>query len=430
MLDDRNVLAIRGGVPVRTGPWTTWPVEAPGTLAVLGEVLASQRWTATAPYTGSSSFDSRFSEAFARFVGVRHCLTTPSGTMALKIALEAAGVGWGDEVVIPGLTWVADLEAVLSVGAVPVLADVHPASLCLDPKDLARTLSRRTRAVIPVHLNGAVADITAIRAVLAGKNIVLIEDAAQAHGSLLRETRVGALGDVAVFSMHNSKLLTSGEGGAITTDDQDLALRAQQLRANGRLPASTSQLGAMEYRHRGEITGTNACLSEFQAALLLQSLPHLDEWNGRARHAAQFLERSLEELGFGVQTSARDSTRTYSNLVFTLPERILQRVDVKSFCRAVEAECGVAVKPQYEPLNRSSLVKLASRPSWRWFVQDQSLHEGSRRSLPASEAAHRSSALIPHPFLRGSDADTRSIAQSFEKVTRNIDALSRGAGGV
>lgn len=421
------VLAIRGGAAVREGPWLTWPVAGEGALPNLEQVLLSHRWSPTGVLTGEPSFDSKFRRLFAEYLGVKHCITTVNGSTALRIALEAADIGWGDEVIVPGLTWVANVEAVLSVGASPVLVDVDPRTLCISARTLEDAGSTRPRAAIVVHLNGAVADLGELGETARQRGMLIIEDAAQAHGSLWCGRRVGSIGAVGAFSMHNSKLLTCGEGGAVVTSSDELAYRAQQLCANGRVPSQTRvRVGSMEYVQLAELTGSNACLSEFQSAVLVDLLPQLDELNRACAEGAQQLEAYMSVLGFGIQESAPGSTRTYSNVVFRLPDELLSRTSVDLFAAAVEAECGIAVKRLYEPLNSSSLIRPESRPAWRWLQRNASGCEGLNRHLPVAEAAYASAVFIPHPYLRGSRADIDAIANSFEKVIDHVDELACG----
>lgn len=234
-----------------------------------------------------------FEKAFAARHGVGHALATTSCTTALHLALLAAGVGPGDEVIVPAFTWVATANAAVYCGATPVFADVDPATFNIDVADLARRLTPRTRAVIAVHLFGLPADIEAIRAVLPA-SVVIVEDAACAAGAVYRGRPAGGLGAVAAFSFHPRKSITTGEGGMVTTDDAALAGRAEVLRNHG---ASVSE----EVRHRGpkpyllpdfDVLGFNYRMTDLQAAVGLVQLGKLDRFiDERARWAAWYRER-------------------------------------------------------------------------------------------------------------------------------------------
>jgi len=210
-----DALAIRGGTPVRAEPWPLWPRSDERTAAAVTEVLTSTRWALSGPSDGRVAFERRFARDFADFNEVAHCTPVTSGTAALTIALQALGVGSGDEVIVPGLTWVACASAVLHLGARPVLADVDSATLTLDPAHAAEAITGRTRAIMAVHLANSVADLDAFTELSARTGIPFIEDCAQAHGARWRHRRVGGYGRAGCFSMQQSKLLTAGEGGAV-----------------------------------------------------------------------------------------------------------------------------------------------------------------------------------------------------------------------
>jgi perosamine synthetase len=175
----------------------------------------------------------RFEREFAAFVGSTHAVAVANGSVALHLALHALGIGPGDEVVVPDLTFAATAHAVLLAGATPVFADIEPETWCLDPRALDRAIGPRTRAVIPVHVYGHPADMDAINALARPRDIVVIEDAAEAHGARIGSARVGAIGTVGSFSFYGNKLITTGEGGMLTTGDEALAARMRFLKDQG-----------------------------------------------------------------------------------------------------------------------------------------------------------------------------------------------------
>src|SRR4051812_48043106 len=175
----------------------------------------------------------RFERDFAAFIGVEHAVAVANGTVALHLALHSLGVGPGDEVVVPDLTFVATAHAVLMAGATPVFADIDPETWCLDPRAFERAITSRTRVVVPVHLYGHPAEMDAINTVAEAHGIVVLEDAAEAHGATFGAARVGSLGTVGSFSFFGNKLITTGEGGMLTTDDGALAGRMRFLKDQG-----------------------------------------------------------------------------------------------------------------------------------------------------------------------------------------------------
>jgi dTDP-4-amino-4,6-dideoxygalactose transaminase len=222
-----------------------------------------------------------FEAAFARYLGVRHCVGVANGTDALTIALRAVGVKPGDDVVIPSFTFYATPEAVVAAGARPVFCDVDPATFCVTAETVEAAVTSRTTAIVPVHLFGNVAPMDDLERF----GVPLVEDAAQAVGASYRGRRAGALGTVATFSFFPSKNLPClGDGGAIVTDDSEVAALARRLRFHG-----------SEDKRTFTEVGYNSRLDEMQAAVLGLLLPELDGWNERRRTAAATYER----LGLG-----------------------------------------------------------------------------------------------------------------------------------
>ena len=178
----------------------------------------------------------RFEESFASYLGVRHAVAVSNGTTALHLALHALGVKAGDEVIIPNLTFAATAHTVLQTGATPVFVDVEPDSWCMSPKAVERAISPQTRAIMPVHLYGHPADMGRIDVIAREHGLVLIEDAAEAHGAMIGNQKVGSLGAAGCFSFYGNKLMTTGEGGIVSTNDDGLATRLRFLKDHGMTP--------------------------------------------------------------------------------------------------------------------------------------------------------------------------------------------------
>ena len=222
-----------------------------------------------------------FEEAFAEYLGVRHCVGVANGTDALTIALRAVGVRPGDDVVLPSFTFYATAEAVVTVGARPVFCDIDPATFCITAETVEAVITSRTRAIVPVHLFGNVAPTDELERF----GIPLVEDAAQAAGASYRGRRAGSLGTAATFSFFPSKNLPClGDGGALVTDDDEVAALARRLRFHG-----------SEDKRTFTEVGYNSRLDELQAAVLGLLLPELDGWNENRRASAA----AYEELGLG-----------------------------------------------------------------------------------------------------------------------------------
>lgn len=239
----------------------------------------------------------QFETAFAARHRVRHALATSSCTTGLHLILAALGIGPGDEVIVPAFTWVATANVVLYCGATPVLADVSRDTYNIDPADVARKLSPRTRALIAVHLFGLCADVEALRAVLP-PHVALVEDAACAAGASYRGEPVGGLGLAAAFSFHPRKSITTGEGGMVTTNDPQLARTADMLRNHG---AEVSE----EQRHRGprpyllaefNLLGFNYRMTDLQGAVGLAQLAKLDRFVAERERWARWYMQELQSL--------------------------------------------------------------------------------------------------------------------------------------
>jgi dTDP-4-amino-4,6-dideoxygalactose transaminase len=236
---------------------------------------------------------------FARFVGSRFCLATNSGTAALHIALAAAGVGRGDEVIMPALGFVATAQAVLHQGGRPVFADVDPKTYNVDPAAVARKLTPRTRAIVAVHLHGLAAEMDALTALAEEAGVVLIEDAAQAHGARYQKRAVGTLGAMGAFSLNSTKNLPAGEGGLFVTDDPDLHARAARTRFDGLEPPSRWHVQRpldAEADGLSTVTGWMYLPGELTCAIARAQLEQLGVTTGRAQRNAERLSARLRAL--------------------------------------------------------------------------------------------------------------------------------------
>lgn len=292
-------LAINGGrSAVDADAHVRWPVIGTdarrAVLAVLDRGILSGQF---APETRG------LEREFAAFVGAKHCLATNSGTAALHLALTAAGVKPGDEVIVPALTFVATALAVLHAGAVPVFIDVEPATLGMDPALLVGAITPRTRAVVPVHLHGVPCQLQPLLDIAAQHGLLLIEDAAQAHGAQYHGRAVGTLGTAGIFSLQSSKSLACGEGGLVVTDDEALLRRAHQLRMFGE-DGGPEDEASYDIRHPLDgdrpydsvSLGWNYRTTELSAALARAQLTQLRHWNENALANAELLGRRLREL--------------------------------------------------------------------------------------------------------------------------------------
>jgi dTDP-4-amino-4,6-dideoxygalactose transaminase len=267
---------------------------------------------------------SAFEEEFAPLVGGRPCVAVNSGTSALHLGLLAAGVGPGDEVVVPSFTFAATANAVAMTGATPVFADIEPHSFCLDPDAVAAAVTSRTAAVVPVHLYGHPAPWGGLAEVAERHGLLLLEDAAQAHGAAYDGIPVGALGDVAAFSFYATKNMTTGEGGMVVCRDEDTARRVRLLRNQG-----------MEQRYRNEVAGLNNRMTDLAAAMGRVQLRRLPGWNEERRAVAATYDEQL--VGVVTPPVAPKAEPVWHQYTVRAPDRdaLAARLDVHGVDSAV-----------------------------------------------------------------------------------------------
>jgi len=238
-----------------------------------------------------------FEREFARYCGTEFAIGLNSGTAALHLALLAAGVGAGDEVITVPNSFIATVESIVYTGATPVLVDVDPATFCLDPARFEQAITPRTKAVIPVHLYGQPCDMDAINDIAKKHAIAVVEDACQAHGAMYHGRRTGSLGTAAAFSFYPTKNLgTIGDGGAVTTNDPELAKRMRALRHHGQYEPNVFPEVGYNYR-----------LDTLKAAVLHVKLAHLDRWNARRRSIAEKYRSRLQGSEFTFQSRVSGS---------------------------------------------------------------------------------------------------------------------------
>lgn len=279
---------------------------------IRAELLAAFEAVLDSGAFASGPFVQRFEKDFAAYCGVKHCVAVGNGTDALWLALLALGVGPGDEVITVPLTFMATAEAITYTGARPVFVDIEPDTYTMDPRQLERAITPRTRAILPVHLYGQMADMEPILAIASRHGIPVVEDACQAHGATYRGRRAGAWGRLGCFSFYPGKNLGAlGEGGAVVTDDETLARKVAMYRDHGQ---------ARKYHH--EVVGWNARMDGIQGAALQIKLRRLDAANeARRRLAAVYRERLAEVPGLILPREAPDRRHVYHLFVVRVPHR-------------------------------------------------------------------------------------------------------------
>jgi dTDP-4-amino-4,6-dideoxygalactose transaminase len=253
----------------------------------------------------------RFEKAFADYCGVKHCVGLNSGTSALHLAMLSAGIGSGDEVITSANTFFATAEAVCYTGATPVFADIDPATANIDPERVEAAITKKTRAIIPVHLYGRPANLDAIMKIAADRGLLVIEDACQAHGASYEGKRVGGFGHSAAFSFYPGKNLGAyGEGGALTTNDDEVAALLRALRSHGE---------ATRYLHK--YLGYNYRMDGFQAAVLNVKMKHLDEWTAKRRAFSSLYRTLVSDAKLDLPQDSPDAECVYHLFVAYVEDR-------------------------------------------------------------------------------------------------------------
>ncbi|MCR4346778.1 MAG: DegT/DnrJ/EryC1/StrS family aminotransferase [Sulfuricaulis sp.] len=328
-------------IPV-SGPWITQKEIDYVTEAVT-----------TAWYENANVYHARFERDFARYHDVRHAVALPSCTSAIHLALLALGIGPGDEVIVPDITWIASAAPITYVGATPVFADIERDSWCLSAASLNAAITHRTKAVIPVDLYGSMPDYDAIRTIADKHGIAIIEDAAEAIGSRYKNKPAGALGDIGVFSFHGSKTLTTGEGGMLITNNGQIAEKVLFQRDHGRPPGDrmfyNTQI-AQKYK-----------MSSMQAALGIAQLERLGQLVARKREIFKWYEEELRGLkGITLNYEGPDFTNSYwMTTVVIDPEYGLDKQQLMEKMMPHGIHC----RPFFHPL--SSLPAYAAVPGIR-----------------------------------------------------------------
>lgn len=326
-------------VPV-SGPWITSKEVEYVTDA------ARNAW-----YENANVYHQRFERAFADMLGVQFAVSLPSCTSGIHLSLLALGIGPGDEVVVPDLTWIASVAPVSYVGATPVFADIDRASWCLSPPALEAAVGPRTKAIIPVDLYGNMPEFDAIREIAKRRGIPVVEDAAEAIGSKYRGKLAGTFGDAAVFSFHGSKTVTTGEGGMLVTDSEALYKRVMTLRDHGRPPGDKMFVNT-EVAHKYK-------MSAMQAAMGLAQIERLDELVRRKREIFGWYEEELQDVrGVTLNSEAADVLNTYW-MVTTVIDPALGWDKVKLM--SAMSDRGIDCRPIFSPL--SSLPAFQGHPS-------------------------------------------------------------------
>ncbi|MFD2327832.1 DegT/DnrJ/EryC1/StrS family aminotransferase [Cohnella sp. GCM10020058] len=409
-------LAIHGGAAVGALNVPAWPIFGERELELVTDVVSSGNWGFLGPK------EQEFEALFARFCGAGYGVAVANGTVSLKLALEALGIGPGDEVIVPGMTWQATATAVLDVNAVPVLVDAEPDTYTIDPRAIEAAITTRTRAIIPVHLYGRIADMDAIMRLADRYRLHVVEDCAHQHGSEWKGRPVGSIGSVGSFSFQSSKIINAGEGGFLTTNSGKLSDLMQSLKMCGR----DARAGA-PVMHSG-----NYRMTEFQAAILIAQLGRLEAQNAERDRNAIELERALSELP-GLRPLYRSpniTKQSYYCLTIRYDREAWDGIPKDAFMAALVAELEGTLNCSnvYEPLNASPFYNPRNKNTHKLSDAYWRAIDPSRFELPVSERAFAEEAInFSHTMLLLGAADRRKIADAAGKIFEHRHELREAA---
>ncbi len=414
-------LAIAGGQPAVSLPAPQWPVAGDVEARWMEEVVRTGRWS----WLGEH--ERAFCEEFRRFIGTRYCVCLANGTVTLQCALQAVGVEPGDEVIVPGLTWVATAQAAMDIGAGVVLVDIEPETLCIDPVAIEAAVTPRTRAVIPVHLYGCMCDMDAVMDIARRRGLKVVEDAAHQHGSRWRDRGAGAIGDAGSFSFQQSKVLTCGEGGAVTCNDDQVYETVFALKHVGCRPADVRQSpydGLVE----ADRYGHNYRITEMQAVLLRGGLRRLEDETRRREENVARIAGELARMGGPLRAAPRDARVTrqayYSMTCHFDPEKA-DGVTRDGYAAALRAENACFNTP-YAPVYRNRLLNLYDRTSPVPYRDPSTVQDYRTLRLPNTErACFETALLLEQRRLLGDRVYTDQFLRAIAKVNDALAVVRR-----
>ena len=405
-------LAVHGGPRLRRRPWPAWPEWGDPEAAALRRVLESREWGGfPSPNTEARAF----AEAFSSYVGARYAVLCTNGTVSLTLALQAARLTPGAEVVTSAYTFVGTAGGIVAAGGVPVFADVLPGTYCVDPAAVESAITPRTEALVPVHLACSMADMDRLLEIAERHGLLVLEDCAHAHGARWRDRGAGTLGQLGSFSMQSTKLLTAGEGGAVVTSDATLEQRLQSLVNCGR-----KEPGYDGFPER--MLGHNARMTEWQAAVLRTQLDRLPEQHERRAARIARFEKAIADVP-GLEPLERDERVTTPTAYQTIV-----RYDADAFAGVPRDHALLALHAEGVPCYGRFYVPLPEDPL---FAPDAATNPVARGAWPyagkefpvAAHAAYEEAIWLPHELFLGDESDVDDLAAAFAKLAAGAELL-------
>jgi L-glutamine:2-deoxy-scyllo-inosose/3-amino-2,3-dideoxy-scyllo-inosose aminotransferase len=419
-----GILAINGGktVTAKSKTWATWPVSDEADAKLLAEITRRNKWS----YDGPTEWD--FAQKFTAYQKAKFGLCCANGTVGIQLALEALGIGAFDEVIVPGMTWQATAAACVDVNAIPILADVEPDTWNLDLAHVESLITKKTRAIIVVHLYGCVTDITKLVQLCKKHKLFLIEDCAHQHGTFWKGQGVGSFGDAASFSFQESKVMSSGEGGFNMCKTKEMFYKLYSLRNCGRpYEASPVVFGLKKPAALDTaLQSGNYRLTEWQAGILQGALRRLDKQVKDRDANAIYLNSLLEEIPGVLPMRRRKEVtqQSYFNFSFRLDTKAL-KVNNRQFIAALNAElCTGGFDTPYQPLNQCWLYKPTTKVRHKLDKEYFKAIDPRRHKIPVCTDAHANSGVtVHHRLLMNAKSDMDLVASAVRKVVDNIGEL-------
>ena len=414
-------LAILGGSKTRTEPYPAWPVWDQRDIDAVTEVIKSGRWGGY-PYPGPKTAE--LARKFAEMQGGGYAVPMANGTVTMEVALRAADIGWGDEVIVPAYTFQATVAAPIAAGAIPVIVDIDPNNYCLDPQAAENAITPKTKAIIPVHLGSNMADMNALMELAEKYNLIVIEDCAHAHGAKWNGRGAGTIGHFGSFSLQSSKTLTTGEGGILLCRTPELAAKAASIIDCGRPHALGG--GPEDYIREFQVGG-NFRLSEIAAALAVVGMERFPAQAKEREEMAAYLDEALSEIP-GVRVLRRDprhTTRSFYRYIFAISPQEFG-VEHAVLVDALNAE-GVDCWEGYEAMHNYTLFqpqksKLAVPNAFPEYFDFKNMN------FPEAERACEHEAVwLDENVFRAGQKGVDDAVQAIKKIQRNAVELNNAA---
>lgn len=402
----KDQLAINGG-PKTLDKQFGWPIFDDTDINAVAEIAKSGAW-------GNPDCDGlveQFEKDFAAYCGSKYALTCVNGSVALRLALIACGVKPGDEVIVPPYTFIATASIVLEANCVPVFVDIDPETYNMDPSEVEKAITEKTKVIMPVHFAGQSCNMDALQEIASKHNLSIIEDAAHAHGGEYKGKKLGSIGDAGCFSFQSSKNLTSGEGGIVVTDDEELYDMMNSLRNVGRVK------GGQWYEHHN--LGCNYRLTQLQAALLTTQLSRLEAQTKKRNANGLYLNSLLENID-GIHPLTRghgETLHTYHIYIFKYDKSQFNDLSKKEFANMLAAEGVPSFMGYPEPLYKQPLFQ---EKNFMCYAIPEEV-DYTNVSCPETEkACYEDAVWIMQNTMLGNSEDMDLIAKAILKIQKAV----------